>query len=85
MGRPSRFSREVRERAVRMVEEQRETHASEWAVLQSVAPKLGCPAETLRKWVRHGDPPGCVYTQSLQNHTFLRRIPICTSIVWLPD
>ena len=27
-------------------------HASEWAVLQSVAPKLGCTAETLRKWVR---------------------------------
>ena len=51
MGRPSRFSPEVRERAVRMVEEHREDHASEWAVLQSVAPKLGCTAETLRKWV----------------------------------
>ena len=38
--------------AVRMVEEHREAHASEWAVLQSVAPKLGCTAETLRKWVR---------------------------------
>jgi transposase len=48
MGRPSRFSPEVRERAVRMVEEHREAHASEWAVLQSVAPKLGCTAETLR-------------------------------------
>ena len=45
MGRPSRFSSEVRERAVRMVEEHREAHASEWAVLQSVAPKLGCTAE----------------------------------------
>ena len=52
MGRSSRFSPEVRERAVRMVEEHREAHASEWAVLQSVAPKLGCTAETLRKWVR---------------------------------
>ena len=52
MGRPSRFSPEVRERAVRMVEEHQEAHASEWAVLQSVAPKLGCTAETLRKWVR---------------------------------
>ena len=48
MGRSSRFSPEVRERAVRMVEEHREAHASEWAVLQSVAPKLGCTAETLR-------------------------------------
>ena len=35
MGRPSRFSPEVRERAVRMVEEHQEAHASEWAVLQS--------------------------------------------------
>ena len=48
MGRPSRFSPEVCERAVRMVEEHRATHASEWGVLQSVAPKLGCTAETLR-------------------------------------
>ncbi len=53
MGRPNRCSPEVRERAVRLVEEHRETHASEWTVLQSVAPKLGCTAETLRKWVRH--------------------------------
>ena len=52
MGRPSRFSPDVRERAVRMVEEHREAHASERAVLQSIAPKLGCTAETLRKWVR---------------------------------
>ena len=52
MGRPSRFSPEVRERAVRMVEEHQEAHASAWAVLQSVAPKLGCTAETRRKWVR---------------------------------
>ena len=49
MGRSSRFSSEVRERAVRMVEEHREARASEWAVRQSVAPKLGCTAETLRK------------------------------------
>ena len=45
MGRPSQFSPEVRERAVRMVEEHREAHASEWAVLQSVAPKLGCTGQ----------------------------------------
>ena len=55
MGRPSRFSPEVRERAVRMVEEHQEAHASEWAVLQSVAPKLGCTAETLRKWARQAE------------------------------
>ena len=52
MGRSSRCSPEVRERAVWIVEEHGEAHASEWAVLQSVAPKLGGTAETLRKWVR---------------------------------
>ena len=39
MGPLSRVSPAVRERAVRMVEEHRETHASEWAAVQSVAPK----------------------------------------------
>ena len=40
MGRPSRFSPEVRERAVRLVMEQRPAHPSEWAALQAVATKL---------------------------------------------
>jgi transposase len=52
MGRPSRFSLEVRERAVRLVMEQRPAHPSEWAALQAVATKMGTTAETLRKWVR---------------------------------
>ena len=55
MGRPSRFSPEVRERAVRLVMEQRPAHPSEWAALQAVAPKLGTTAETLRKWVRQAE------------------------------
>ena len=52
MGRPSRYAPEVRERAVRLVEEQLREHDSEWAVMRSVAAKLGCTTETLRKWVR---------------------------------
>jgi len=55
MGRPRRFSPEVRERAVRLVMEQRPAHPSEWAALQAVAPKLGTTAETLRKWVRQAE------------------------------
>jgi len=51
MGRRSRYSREVRERAVRMVEEHREEYGSQWAAIQSIAQKLGCTAETLRRWV----------------------------------
>ena len=52
MGRASRFSPEVRERAVRMVVEQASEQGSEWAAICSVASKLGCNAETLRKWIR---------------------------------
>jgi len=53
MGRRSRFSPEVRERAVRLVMEQRPAHPSEWAALQAVA--TGTTAETLRKWVRQAE------------------------------
>ena len=50
-----KFSPEVRERAVRLVMEQRPAHPSEWAALQAVATKLGLTAETLRKWVRQAE------------------------------
>ena len=55
MGRASRFSPEVRERAIRLVMEQRPAYPSEWAALQAVATKLGTTAETLRKWVRQAE------------------------------
>jgi transposase len=47
MARPSRFSPEVRDRAVRMVLEQQDKHDSQWAAITSIAEKLGCTAETL--------------------------------------
>lgn len=52
----STFSPEVRERAVRMVLEHRGDYASEWAAISSIASKIGCTAETLRKWVRRAEP-----------------------------
>ena len=52
MARRTRFSPEVRERAVRMVFEHREQYASQWEAIGSIAQKIGCSAETLRKWVR---------------------------------
>ncbi len=52
MARRSRFSQEVRERAVRMVFEHGSEHGSEWEAMCSIAEKIGCSAETLRKWVR---------------------------------
>ncbi len=51
MARPSRYSQEVRERAVRMVFEHGSEYASEWEAIGSIAEKIGCSAETLRKWV----------------------------------
>ena len=47
-----RYSPEVRERAVRMVFEHTDEHASQWEAICSIAGKIGCTAETLRKWVR---------------------------------
>jgi transposase len=55
MGRPSRFPAEVRERAVRLVLENAEAHDSQWATIESIAGKMGCSAETLRKWVRRAE------------------------------
>jgi len=55
MTRPSRFSPEVRDRAVRMVLEQQEKHESQWAAIVSIAEKFGCSAETLRNWLRQAE------------------------------
>ena len=52
MGRPSKYSPELRERAVRLVFDHTPEHASQWAAIRSVAEKLGCPVEVLRRWVR---------------------------------
>jgi transposase len=55
MGRASRYSPEVRERAVRMLVEHQGEHESQWAAIGSIAAKIGCSAETLRKWVRQAE------------------------------
>jgi transposase len=47
-----KFSPEVQERAVRMVVEAQGQHDSQWAAIESIAAKIGCTAETLRRWVR---------------------------------
>ena len=52
MARTSRYSQEVRERAVRMVFEHGGEYGSQWEAICSIAEKIGCTAETLRKWVR---------------------------------
>ena len=50
-----RYSPEVRERAARMVFDHQGEYDSQWAALNSIASKIGCTAETLRKWVRRSE------------------------------
>ena len=63
MSRQTRYSPEVRERAVRMVFEHQGEYESQWAAIGSIAAKIGCTPETLRKWIRRsqrdaGERPG---------------------------
>lgn len=52
MSKQTRYSPEVRERAVRMVLDHQSEYASQWQAVESIAAKIGCTSETLRRWVR---------------------------------
>ncbi len=55
MSRRGRYPQEVRERAVRMVQEHRNEYPSEWAAVTSIAGKLGVGTEALRLWLRRAE------------------------------
>ncbi len=55
MSTSKKYSSEVKDRAVRMVLEHQEDYDSQWATIKSIAAKIGCTAETLRKWVRQAE------------------------------
>mgnify|MGYP003401759335 CR=1 FL=1 len=55
MRKSPKFSPEVQERAVRMVFDAKDQYPSQWAAIESIAGKIGCTGETLRKWVRQGE------------------------------
>jgi transposase len=55
MARPTKFSPEVRERAIRLVLEHQGEYGSQYEAIQSVAGKIGCHPETLRGWVRQAE------------------------------
>ena len=58
MPRPSKYSPELRERAVRMVFDHAGEYPSQWAAMRSIAEKLGCQTEALRRWVRQAERDG---------------------------
>lgn len=51
MSKHTKFSPEVRDRAIRMVYEVRESRTSQWAAIEAVASKIGCTAQTLSSWI----------------------------------
>lgn len=55
MWKSQKFSPELAERGVRMVFEAKDQYPSQWAAIESIAAKLGCTAETLRRWVRQAE------------------------------
>ncbi|WP_442907340.1 IS3 family transposase [Hydrogenophaga sp. BPS33] len=55
MSKSNKFSPEVRERAVRMVQEHRREYPSLWAAIESIAPKIGCVPQTLNEWVKRAE------------------------------
>jgi transposase len=55
MTRVTRYPVEVRERAVRLVQEHQGEYSSQWAALTSIATKCGMTPETLRKWLRRAE------------------------------
>ena len=55
MNKSKKFSPEVRERAVRMVQEHRGEYPSLWAAIESIALKIGCVSQTLLDWIKQSE------------------------------
>jgi transposase len=69
MKKSNKFSPEIRERAVRMVQEHRGEYPSLWAAVESIAPKIGCVPQTLLEWIKReevdtGTRPGVASSET---------------------
>ena len=87
MNKSPKFSPEVRERAVRMVQEHRADYPSLWAAIESIAPKIGCVPQTLNDWVKKAEvdsgqrirPADCVAGNPVMvSQTHRRFSPFCS-------
>lgn len=76
MGRPFKFSPEMQERAVRLLEKSRGEHESQWAAIRSVAAKMGCTTESLRRWVRRAEATKASAPALVVRATILDRVRI---------
>jgi transposase-like protein len=75
MSKSNRFSPEVRERAVRLVQEHRGEYPSLWAAIESIAPKIGCSPQTLHEWVkRHEVDTGLREGVATEEHDRLKAL-----------
>jgi len=79
MSKNNKFSPEVRERAVRLVQEHRDEYRSLWAAVESIAPKIGCTPTTLLDWIKRtqvdsGVRPGVPTEEEREHIKALERV-----------
>lgn len=80
MSKSNKFSPEVRERAVRMVQEQRGEYPSLWAAIESIAPKIGCVPQTLNEWFKRAEVDAEAVNCRFSNFRKTRAPTTCDSV-----